>query len=169
MKKRILCLAMCLAMLFCVVSFSACGNTYESMAENYINALVTGDGEDVYDAMNFDAILEILVEEGEVDDDEAEEIKDYFVDLMDQLCEATQDALEDEYGDDYGFSVEIMRSKEMKNSELNDYEDFFGEDAEVEEGYIVKYKIIIDDESEKDELTVIKVNGEWIIFTSYLN
>lgn len=155
-------------MLFCVLSLTACGNNYESMVEDYLTALCTGEGEDVLEAMNFDALLEILAEEDDVDEDDVEEVRDYFVDLMDKLCESTQDALEDEYGDDYDFSVEIMRSKEMKNSELRDYEDSLGEDVEVEEGYTVKYKIIIDDESEKGELDVIKVNGEWIIFTSYL-
>ncbi len=168
MKKRLFSLALCVVMLFCVLSLTACGSSYESMVEDYITALCTGDGEEVLAAMNFDALLDILAEENDLDDDEVEEARDYFVDLMDELCESTQDALEDEYGDDYDFDVEIMRSKELKNSELRDYEESLGEDVEVEEGYTVKYKATIDDESEKGEVIVIKANGEWIIFTSDL-
>lgn len=154
-------------MLFCVLSLTACGNNYESMVEDYLTALCTGEGEDVLEAMNFDALLEILAEEDDVDEDDVEEVRDYFVDLMDKLCESTQDALEDEYGDDYDFDVEIMRSKEMKNSELKDYEDMFEEgwdvEVDVEEGYTVKYKLIFGNDSEKGEIEVIKVNGDWVI------
>lgn len=167
MKKRLLSLALCVVMLFCVLSLTACGNNYESMVEDYITALYTGETEDFLNAMNYEAFWDILVDEGEWDEDDLEDAKDEFIDSWDKILEYYQAALEDEYGDDFDFDVEIMRSKELKNSELHDYEDSIEDnydiEVEIDEGYSVKYKMTIDDESEKGEVTVVKINGEWVI------
>lgn len=167
MKKRLLSLALCVVMLFCVLSLTACGNNYESMVEDYFTALYTGEAEDALKAVNIEAFMDILIDEGEYDEDDAEEFLDAYLETLEDRSDRYCEVAEDEYGDDYDFDVEIMRSKEMKNSELKDYEDMFEEvwdvEVDVEEGYTVKYKLIFGNDSEKGEIEVIKVNGDWVI------
>lgn len=156
-----------------VILIASCGgNDPESMAEDYVNALLSGDGQDIYDAMNKDALLDIAVEVGEVDEDEAQETKEEAIENMDDVAEWRQEYMESLYGDDWSYELEVTKVKEMKASDLRDYEDDINEDdtdIEVEEGAYVTVKVTFegedDDGSDKYTVTLIKIDGEWMIIS----
>lgn len=154
-----------------VVLITSCGGgDPESMAEDYVDALLSGDGQDIWDAMNMDAVLEISVKVGELDEDEAEDEKEEMIEYYDEIAEWRQEYMEDLYGEDWSYELEVTKVKEMKSSDLRDYEDSLDDDdVEVEEGCYVTVKVTFegdeDDGKDKYTVTLIKVDGEWMIIS----
>ncbi len=154
-----------------IVLISSCGGSPESMAEDYFDALYGGTGEDMWDAVNMDAFMDLLIEAGEIDEDEADDVKDYEIESNDQLCEWYQDACEEAYGRDWSYEIEVTKVKDLSNSKLRDLESFInGEDTdfEVTEGVAVTVMVTVtgdgdeDDHFERFTLNFYKVDGEWI-------
>lgn len=153
-----------------IVLISSCGGgSPESMAEDYYDALYSGSGEDMWDAVNMDACLDLLVESGKLDEDEVDDYKDDMIESYDQLCERYQDACEEQYGKDWDYEVEVTKVKDLKNSDLRSFENIInGDDSdfEVTEGVSVSLKISFsgddDDGFERFTLEFYKVDGEWI-------
>lgn len=154
-----------------IVLLSSCGGSPEKTVENYIDASFNGTGEDVYDASNIEAFFDLLVKEGEWDKDDLEDVRENIIDSFDERNDDNRDDFEDEYGEDWSIDVEITKTKELKNSDLKDYEEILEEyydiEVDIEEGYTVKVKITIEgedgDDKERGEFTVLKINGKWVL------
>ena len=160
-----------IALVIVLISFCG-GGSPESMAEDYFDALFSGTGEDMWDAVNMDAFMDLLIEAGEIDEDDADFLKDYEIESNDQLCEWYQDACEEAYGRDWSYEIEVTKVKDLSNSKLRDLESFInGEDTdfEVTEGVAVTVMVTVtgdgdeDDHFERFTLNFYKVDGEWII------
>lgn len=156
-----------------VILISSCGGgNPESMAKDYVNALLSGDGEDIWDACNMEAALALAIEAGEIDEDDADDIKEETIENFDELAEWRQEYMEDLYGDDWSYDLEVTKVKEMKNSELRECEDDINSDDtdfEVEEGCYVTVKATFegDEDDGKDKYTVVlvKIDGDWMIIS----
>lgn len=154
-----------------IVLISSCGGgSPESMAEDFVDAMFSGSGEDVWDASNLDAYLDLSIESGELDEDEADDQKDEAIDEFDNLCELLQDACEEQYGKDWDYEVEVTKVKDLKNSDLRSFENSInGDDSdfEVTEGVAVSLKVSVsgDDDNEvlRPTFEFYKVDGDWII------
>ena len=153
-----------------IVLISSCGGgSPESMAEDLVDAMFSGSGEDVWDAINMDAYLDLSIESGEIDEDEADDVKDMLIDELDSTCESLQDRCEEQYGKDWDYEVEVTKVKDLKNSDLRSFENFINSDDsafEVTEGVAVTVKITVtgdDDDFEKHTINFYKVDGEWIM------
>ena len=154
-----------------IVLISSCGGgSPESMAEDFVDAMFSGNGEDVWDAVNMDAYLDLSIESGELDEDEADDVKDMLIDELDSTCESLQDRCEEQYGKDWDYEVEVTKVKDLKNSDLRSVENSInddGSDFEVTEGVAVTVKVTVagdeDDDFEKYTFNFYKVDGEWIM------
>lgn len=153
-----------------IVLITSCGgNSPESMAENYYNALYSGTGKDMWDAINMDAYLDLCIENGSLDEDDVDEYKDDILENLDRACEHYQDECEEKYGKNWSYEIEVTKVKELKNSELRDFEDTInGDDSDIEvtEGFAVTLKVSFSGDDDNEVLRPIfnfyKVNGEWI-------
>ena len=159
-----------------IVLISSCGGgSPESMAEDLADAIFSGSGEDVWDAVNMDAYLDLSIESGELDEDEADDQKDEAIDEFDNLCELLQDACEEQYGKDWDYEVEVTKVKDLKNSDLRSFENSInGDDSdfEVTEGVAVSLKVSVSGDDDNEVLRPVfefyKVDGEWIMDPSSL-
>ena len=153
------------------VVISSCGSgSPESLAEDYYDAVFSGTGEAVWDAVNMDAYLDLSIESGELDEDEADDVKDEAIDNFDILCELYQDSCEEQYGKDWDYEVEVTKVKDLKNSDLRSFENSINgddSDLEVTEGVAVTVKVTVtgdeDDDFQKQTIYFYKVDGEWIM------
>ena len=154
-----------------IVLISSCGGgSPESMAEDFVDAVYGGSGEDVWDAVNMDAYLDLSVESGMLDEDEVDDTKDDIINELDSMCERIQDSCEKQYGKDWDYEVEVTKVKDLKNSDLRYFENSInGDDTdfEVTEGVAVTVKVTVtgdeDDDFQKFPLEFYKVDGEWIM------
>ena len=159
-----------------IVLISSCGGgSPESMAEDFVDALYGGSGEDVWDAVNMDAYLDLLVESGKLDEDDADNYKDNILEILDRTCEYCQDECEEKCGRDWSYEIEVTKVKDLKNSDLRSFENSInGDDSdfEVTEGVAVTVKVTVtgdeDDDFQKFPLEFYKVDGEWIMDPSSL-
>ena len=157
-----------------IVLITSCGGSSpESMAEDFMDAVFGGNGEDLWDAANMDAYLDISVGAGDIDEDDMDDTKDRIIENLDSICEWVQDTFEEQYGKDWSYEVEVTKVKDLKNSDLRDFEDATnGDDSdfEVSEGVSVSLKVSVsgDDDNEvlRPTLEFYKVDGEWIISPS---
>ena len=159
-----------------IVLISSCGGgSPESMAEDFIDAMFSGNGEDVWDAVNMDAYLDLSIESGELDEDEVDDVKDELIDDLDSTCEWLQDGCEEQYGKDWDYEVEVTKVKDLKNSDLRSFENSInGDDSdfEVTEGVAVSLKVSVSGDDDNEVLRPVfefyKVDGEWIMDPSGL-
>lgn len=159
-----------------IVLISSCGGgSPESMAEDLADAIFSGSGEDVWDAVNMDAYLDLAIEADVIDEDEADDQKDEAIDEFDNLCELLQDACEEQYGKDWDYEVEVTKVKDLKNSDLRSFENSInGDDSdfEVTEGVAVSLKVSVSGDDDNEVLRPVfefyKVDGEWIMDPSSL-
>ena len=159
-----------------IVLISSCGGgSPESMAEDFIDAMFSGNGEDVWDAVNMDAYLDLSIESGELDEDEVDDVKDELIDDLDSTCEWLQDGCEEQYGKDWDYEVEVTKVKDLKNSDLRSFENSInGDDSdfEVTEGVAVSLKVSVSGDDDNEVLRPVfefyKVDGEWIMDPSSL-
>ena len=159
-----------------IVLISSCGGgSPESMAEDLADAIFSGSGEDVWDAVNMDAFLDLAIEADVIDEDEADDQKDEAIDEFDNLCELLQDSCEEQYGKDWDYEVEVTKVKDLKNSDLRSFENSInGDDSdfEVTEGVAVSLKVSVSGDDDNEVLRPVfefyKVDGEWIMDPSSL-
>ena len=160
-----------------IVLISSCGGGRpESMAEDFVDAVFSGSGEDVWDAVNMGAYLDLLVEFGKFENYEAYDIKDEIIEDLDSDCELIQDACEEQYGKDWDYEVEVTKVRDLKNSDLRNFENsinYDGTDFEVTEGVAVTVKVTLtggdeDDNVRKFTFEFYKVDGEWFMDPSSL-
>lgn len=154
-----------------IVLISSCGGgSPESMAEDFVDAVFSGDGEDVWDAVNMDAYLDLSIESGELDEDEADDNKDDLINELDNMCESSQDGFVLLFGKDWDYEVEVTKVKDLKNSDLRSFENGInGDDSdfEVTDGVSVSLKVSVsgddDDVVLRPTFEFYKVDGEWIM------
>lgn len=154
-----------------IILITSCGGgNPESMTEDLMDALFGGSGEDVWDAINMDAYLDISVGAGDIDEDRKDDNKDRIIENFDSFCEFMQDRCEKSFGKDWSYEVEVTKVKDLKNSDLRDFEDAInGDDSdfEVTEGVSVSLKVSVssDDDNEvlRPTFEFYKVDGDWII------
>lgn len=154
-----------------IVLISSCGGgSPESMAEDFVDAVFSGDGEDVWDAVNMDAYLDLSIESGELDEDEADDNKDDLINELDSMCESSQDGFVLLFGKDWDYEVEVTKVKDLKNSDLRSFENSInGDDSdfEVTDGVSVSLKVSVSGDDDDMVLRPIfkfyKVDGEWIM------
>ena len=159
-----------------IVLISSCGGgSPESMAEDLVDAVFSGNGEDLWDAVNMDAYLDLSIESGELDEDEVDDVKDELIDDLDSTCEWLQDGCEEQYGKDWDYEVEVTKVKDLKNSDLRSFENSInGDDSdfEVTEGVAVSLKVSVSGDDDNEVLRPVfefyKVDGEWIMDPSSL-
>ncbi len=154
-----------------IVLISSCGGgSPESMAEDFVDALYGGNGEDLWDAVNMDAYLDLSIESGDLDEDDVDDEKDEVIGYCDSMCEWVQDACEEQYGKDWDYEIEVTKVKDLKNSDLRSFENNINDedsDFEVTEGVSVTVKVTVtgdeDHDSQKYIFEFYKVDGEWIM------
>ena len=153
-----------------IVLITSCGGgSPESMAEDIYTAILEGDGDDLWDAMNTDAFIDILVDEGVIDEDDVDDIKDNCIDGFDDTCQDIQRECKNHFGKDFSYEIEVTKVKDLKNSDRRNSESMInGEDSDIEvtEGVAVTFKISLsgdDDETSKETFNFYKINGEWIM------
>lgn len=106
--------------------------------------------------------------EDNMDDSKYDSLAEYYEDVM---LEDLHDGLEDDYGKNVKISYKLIKSKEMKKSELNDLEDsvenYYDEKVDVQKGYKVKIKAKIkgkdDDDTDTTWVDVYKIDGKWCV------
>ena len=153
-----------------IVLISSCGGgSPESMAVDIYTAVLEGDGDELWNAMNTDAFIDILVDADQIDEDDADDIKDNCIDEFDDTCQDIQRECKKQFGKDFSYEIEVTKVKDLKSSDLRDFENRInGEDSDIEvtEGVAVTLKISIsgdDDDTGKETLNFYKVDGEWIM------
>ncbi|MBS7365939.1 MAG: hypothetical protein KIG31_05040, partial [Oscillospiraceae bacterium] len=151
-----------------IVLISSCGGgSPESMAVDFYTAVLEGDGDELWNAMNTDAFIDILVDADQIDEDDADDIKDNCIDEFDDTCQDIQRECKKQFGKDFSYEIEVTKVKDLKSSDLRDFENRInGEDSDIEvtEGVAVTLKISIsgdDDDTLKETLNFYKVDGEW--------
>ena len=151
-----------------IVLISSCGGgSPESMAVDIYTAVLEGDGDELWNAMNTDAFIDILVDADQIDEDDADDIKDNCIDEFDDTCQDIQRECKKQFGKDFSYEIEVTKVKDLKSSDLRDFENRInGEDSDIEvtEGVAVTLKISIsgdDDDTLKETLNFYKVDGEW--------
>ena len=151
-----------------IVLISSCGGgSPESMAVDIYTAVLEGDGDELWNAMNTDAFIDILVDADQIDEDDADDIKDNCIDEFDDTCQDIQRECKKQFGKDFSYEIEVTKVKDLKSSDLRDFENRInGEDSDIEvtEGVAVTLKISIsgdDDDTGKETLNFYKVDGEW--------
>ena len=160
-----------------IVLISSCGGgSPESMAEDFVDAVYGGSGEDVWDAVNMDAYLDLSVESGQLYEDEADDKKDALIDDFDNMCELLQDACEEQCGKDWIYGIEGIKVKKLKNSDIHSFEKYINDDysdLEVTEGLAVTVKVTVTGDEGYDFQEYIiefyKVDGEWIMDPTFVN
>ena len=160
-----------------IVLISSCvAGRPESMAEDLVDAMFSGSGEDMWYAVNMDKYLDLLVESGQIYKDEADQIKDWKIDFYDSTCEWIQDACEEQCGKDWSYEIEVPKVKELKNSDIHSFEKYINDDysdLEVTEGLAVTVKVTVTGDEGYDFQEYItefsKVDGEWIMDPTFVN
>lgn len=190
MKRRILSILLCLAMLMSVLCLAACDNDKgrdrgddddddvsaysdpEEMTKDLLKAMFTGDGEDMWEAGNLDSLLDLAVKYGDVDRSEKAEQKQEMIDYYDEFCEELQDEIEDEFGKkpDFKFVVESTDYSKSDIKSLQEMIDPDGEGLKIRGAVLCEFEIYIDGDLFDDlfgdtgSVNFIKVGGEWMMF-----
>lgn len=141
------------------------GGSYKTPLNNIVKVYNKGDGDALEDLMPpyYDDISEALGDLMDVDfDEEAQDIRDEF---------------EDEFGEDAKISYEIIDKEKLDDDELDDYNamssltslmsDKKASKYEITKAYQLTVKFTLegedDDETEKMDLVVGKMDGEWCL------
>ncbi len=141
------------------------GGSYKTPIDNLVKVYNKGDGDALEDLMPpyYDDMSEALSGLADVDfDEKAEEIRDEF---------------EDEFGEDAKMSYEIIDKEKLDDDELDDYNamssltsllsDKKASKYEVTKAYQLTVKFTVegddDDSSEKMDIVVGKMDGEWCL------
>lgn len=168
LSKRQLAVAAAVLIVVAVVILLLClKSDPEDMAVDYLDAVFGGNGEDVWDVMNMDAVLELAIDAGSVKEEDADSETEEMIKTFDEMCSSLQDACKKKYGDDWSYEIDVVKSEDMKESELAQYGKNIDSDIEVTEGVKVTCSISYSGSlgNDKDESTiyVLKINGDWIV------
>ncbi len=166
-KRQLIIAAAVLLIVAAVILLLCLRSDPEDMAVDYLDAVFGGNGQDVWDVMNMDAVLELAIDAGNVTDENADSETEKMVKSFDDNCKLLQNACKEKYGDDWSYEIDVVKSEDMKESELEQYGKNIDSDIEVTEGVKVTCSISYSGSlgSDKDEtvIYVLKINGDWIV------
>lgn len=148
------------------------GGSYKTPLDNFVKACEDGDGDALKDLLPGDFID--IIEDSKL-------LKKQFD--FDDMAEDVKDDLEDEYGKKIKVSYKINDKEKLDEDELEDIEDTYNnyfaglldddEEYKVKEGYDLditfKIKGNEDDDEEDVDITVVKVNGDWVMSMDSFN
>ena len=149
--------------LICV--FSGGGSGYTKALDNYIDVMIKGNVKNL-ENLAPPQYWEYMEDENDMDMD----------DMMDSLEERLDDLkeyMEDEFGKNIKVTYEIRDEKELSEKKLEGIaealEDTYDIDAkDVTAAYDLELKMTIkgseDDDSDKTEMSVVKIDGKWYVF-----
>lgn len=154
--------------IFCIVKISSCaihcGPTGPIKAE--MKLLNNKDIKDKDVEKYLKTLPEEILEIRRGDKKESE-----YVDDLVESYEDQRDELEDEYGSNVKVSFDIVDRKKLTDEEIKDieeyYKDMYDEKIDVKKGYKYLLRVTAKGKKDKDEyfdqVTVIKVDGKWIV------
>lgn len=134
---------------------------YTEPLDHLCNAIENADGNHLYACFNEDMI-------SEYHNKDKKELKKDYKTMAKQFYDMYSKSYG--YGDDFSLSYEIQRETRASERKLKDYQkllDNFKADLEVDDGYTLKIKFIVETESEKSEeiieFDVWKINDKWVM------
>lgn len=152
------------AVLVIVLAIVLFGSSPKSAAKKYLNAQIHFNAKGMYNSYHKEYNKEML---DAIDKDK----KEYLEDLQDQLDDS-KDTVKDNY-DRFSPSVKIIDVWDVKNSEANEYKDYYDEqyDLKVKDVKEVRYVITTKtkDDGKKDlmvdvsSIMVGKIGGKWYV------
>ncbi len=152
------------------------GDSYKDPVKNYFAAMEKGSGKKLQKAYGDKIVdgLDNLLEEEDVYEDE-EDIDD-IDDVFDYMAEEYHDTLVDAYGKNIKVKYKITDKEKLDKDELKDIEkslkEMLDEKCKVKKGYEIEVEATVkgkDDKGTDDqEITVIKLDGDWIMYDETL-
>ncbi|MBR4555110.1 MAG: zinc ribbon domain-containing protein [Ruminococcus sp.] len=141
------------------------GGGYKKPVDNLVSALETGKGEYYIALLTEPAKKDMEKEIGE--SKKYDNIEEYYDDYL----SSKQEKLEDKFGKGFSISYSIDEKKELSEIMLKSYasaiKSTYGKKADVTDGYILDLDVSWSgkDDNDKGEksLTVLKVDGDWIL------
>ncbi len=140
---------------------------YKKPVDKLIKSLETGEGKYLVEVLNEGE--KQYLEENYVDNSKKyDSLEEYF----DVVLESMQKSLEDRYGDDFSISYSISKKKEISDNMLKGYasaiKSEYGKKVDVSAGYNlsleVNWKGDDKDEDGDKSITVIKADGDWVLY-----
>lgn len=132
---------------------------YTQPVDYYCKGIEKLDGNYLFAAFNED-----LLEEYFPDAKDKDELKD----LLEKSFELSYNEITEQFGENFSVSYKIQRETRMTDDELEETEKLFNEAYEdeynVNDGYTLKVKLIIDGKKTDSEVTTLnvwKINDEW--------
>ncbi|MBR1393394.1 MAG: zinc ribbon domain-containing protein [Ruminococcus sp.] len=162
----VVCLALIIILLVVLL-----GGGYKKPVKNMIKALETGDGEYMVKVL---AECEAdAKEERYVDDGDYDSLEEYYEETLEKKLEK----LEDEYGDDISISFSVYEKDELTEKQLKSYKSYYKSDFDKKVDVSAGYNLLLEMEWEGDDdeeaglaaVTVLKVDGDWVIYSPSLN
>lgn len=153
-------------------AFGVLGGGPEKVIRKSLEAAINGDGKTLYEITADPYLIEEALDDGEYDDEE--EIKEEF----EERALDTQENLEDRYGNDLTYDMEVIRVTEYDDREVEELgewlaertDDAYPEDA-LQDVRVLKVRATIEGDEDKDtettETVVVKIDGNWYISTIF--
>ncbi|SDB07585.1 zinc-ribbon domain-containing protein [Ruminococcaceae bacterium FB2012] len=143
------------------------GGGYKKPVDNLVKALETGKGE-YYVSTLAEVEKKSLEEDYVTNSSKYDTLAEYY----DDKFESRKESLADRYGDNFSISYSIADKKEVSESRLKSYastyKSYFGKKVDVSAGYTLQLEVTWKG-SDKDEdgdksVTVLKVDGDWVLW-----
>ncbi len=139
------------------------GKSYEKPIDNLCKAIEKTDGSAMADALPDyinDSVEDYM-------DSEYDSVEEYYEEMLYDIL----DEYEDEYGKNIKIKYDVIKKKEIKESDLEDKEDeiseYYDEDVKVSKGYELKVEMTIkgkdDDDTDTSWISVYKIDGKWVL------
>ena len=138
---------------------------YKKAIDNLLDAYRTGDGK---------YYLELLTDgEQSTMNEKIENSKKYdsLEEYYDDIFEAKKQQLEDRYGENFSVKYNISEKQELNETMLksyaSNYKQYYGKKVDVSAGYVIDLEVSWSGEKKEDDndksITVLKVDGDWVI------
>lgn len=183
--KSIIALVAIVAIVVVVICLAG-GNGPKAVAENYVRAIIDGDLKTVskFYPIDFEEYLvdmSYCYDEEEFFEDYSDEFDcdiDSWKDFYNLYQDEWKEEMEDEY-DDYKFTTEVTREKDISDRALeddyeyilDDYEDYDFDRDDIKDAKLitVKMRLEYEDGTERDSYTVcvIKIGGSWYVLDDW--
>lgn len=143
------------------------GGGYKKPLDNLVKSYETGKGS--YYAETLTPAQKSSLEEDYINkSNKYDSIEEYY----DDVFGSKQESLKDRYGDDFSISYNITKKTELKDSMLKSYasgyKSTFGKKVDISAGYDldleVTWKGADKDEDGDKNITVLKVDGDWVLY-----
>lgn len=156
-----------LALIILIILLSTLGAGYKKPIGNWLKAIEDKDPKTAVKTIpefQYDYLKKQIK-----DSDKYDDVEDYFKESL----EESLDGLEEDYGKKIKLSYKIIDKEKLDDDDLKDikkdYKERYDEKGvDVSKGYEVDVEVKIKGKDDKDEedvtFTVVKVNGDWVIY-----